>query len=250
MLPVAPRPARTDRRLLLGGLLVAVCGGTALAGNIGSSPQAIERRDVADFEAIAVSDSIDLIVRQGAQESVALSGDASAVARVETVVEQGARGRTLVIRLRRGESAGSSPAVRATVDVVRLAALAVAGSGDAVVGALTTPTLHLSIAGSGSARLQALSTRALEVRVAGSGNVQASGATAQLRLTIAGSGDVDLAALMADDVTVSIAGSGDAQVTANRSLGVRIAGSGDVVYGGSVANARSTVAGSGTVSRR
>jgi hypothetical protein len=62
--------------------------------------------------------------------------------------------------------------------------------------------------------------------------VRAPARPGQVKLTIAGSGDVDLAPLAADEVVVSIAGSGDARVTANKSLGVTIAGSGDVVYGG------------------
>ena len=56
--------------------------------------------------------------------------------------------------------------------------------------------------------------------------------------------------LIADDVSVSIAGSGDAGVTANKSLDVSVAGSGDMRYGGTVAAAKSCVAGSGSVRRR
>ena len=51
-------------------------------------------------------------------------------------------------------------------------------------------------------------------------------------------------------MTVSIAGSGDAAVLANKSLRVSIAGSGDVQYSGTAAEVRSSVAGSGRVTRK
>ena len=245
-----PTPFLPHRRLLLGGLAAALCGGAALARTAGSGREATESRPVADFEAIAVADSIDLVVRQGEKEALMLSADDNVLPLVETVVEAGQRGRTLVIRLRRGESVSTRRPIKATVDVVRLVALASAGSGNTTVGALKTPSLRLSLAGSGDATLDALTADALEVRVAGSGDVKGAGTASQVKLTIAGSGDVDLAALVAEQVTVSIAGSGDAKVTANQSLGVTIAGSGDVVYGGAVTAVRTSVAGSGSVARR
>lgn len=250
MPPSASVPVLHRRGVLLGGLAALMGSAPAWARTTGSGREASETRSVADFEAIAVADSIDLVVRQGEREALVLSGDDNLLPLVETVVENGSRGRTLVIRLRRGESVSSRRPIKATVDVVRLQALALAGSGRAAVGTLKTPALRLSIAGSGDARLEALTTDALEVRVSGSGNVQGAGTAGQLKLTIAGSGDVNLEPLAADAVTISIAGSGDAKVTANKSLGVTIAGSGDVVYGGAVTAVRSSVAGSGSVTRR
>lgn len=250
MSPSAHHPVLPRRRLLLGGLAALMGSAPAWARTTGSGKEASDTRPVADFEAIAVADSIDLVVRQGAREALVLSGDDNLLPLVETVVEDRSRGRTLVIRLRRGESVSSRRPIKATVDVVRLQALALAGAGRAAVGSLKTPSLRLSMAGSGDARLDGLTADALEVRVSGSGSVQGAGTAGLVKLTIAGSGDVNLEPLTADDVTISIAGSGDARVTANKSLGVTIAGSGDVVYGGAVTAVRSSVAGSGSVTRR
>lgn len=245
-----PSQVVRHRRLLLGGLAAALFGGAALARTVGSGKEASESRPVADFDAIAVSDSIDLVVRQADKESLTLTADDNVLPLLEAVVEAGQRGRTLVIRLRRGEVVSTRRAIKATVDVVRLTALASAGSGSTAVGALKTPSLRLSMAGSGDVRLDGLTTEALEVRVAGSGDVAGTGTAGQVKLTIAGSGDVDLAALAADHVTVSIAGSGDAKVTANQSLSATVAGSGDVTYGGAVKAVRTSVAGSGSIARR
>ena len=238
------------RRLLLVASLTALGSNAAWARTVGSGRLQSETRPVAEFDAIAVSDGIDLVVRQGGQEALSLSADDNLLPLIETTVEPGSRGRTLHIRIRRGESTRTRNPITATVDVVKLQALAAAGSGTMKVAALKTPSLHLSMAGSSDARLESLSTDKLDVRIAGSGNVRANGNAGQVKVSVSGSGDVDLASLVADEVTISIAGSGNAKVTANKSLSVSIAGSGDVVYGGAATAVRSSVAGSGKISKR
>ena len=221
------------------------------AATTGSGRAASESRPVGEFDAIAVSGSMDLVVRQtGAKESVEVTADDNLLPLLETVVESGSSGRTLMIRFKRGENIRSKAPIKVSVNAVRLAALASSGSGHLLVEALKTPALKLSISGSSDARLNELQADALDVRIAGSGDVSATGNARQLKVSIAGSGDVNLNALAADDVTVSIAGSGDAVVQANKSLGVSIAGSGDVQYSGTATAVRSSVAGSGHVSKR
>lgn len=222
----------------------------AQAATTGSGRAATESRAVSDFEAISLSGSIDLIVRQGSKESVEVSADDNLLPLLETVVETGSSGKTLMVRFKRGERVWTKAPVKVTVQVVRLVGLASAGSGNLVVEALKTPSLKLAISGASDARFSELSTDTLEVRVAGSGDVQANGQARQVKVSIAGSGDVKLASLAADDVTVSIAGSGDAAVLANKSLRVSIAGSGDVQYSGTATDVSSSVAGSGSVKKK
>lgn len=239
-----------SRRDAVAGALLMLAGPLVLARTVGSGQLKSETRAVSGFDGLAVSGSVELMVRQGAQESVTITADDNVLPLIETVVENGAQGRVLHIRIRRGESVSMRTSIKAVVDVVRLQSLVAAGAGVVQVGALKTPQLHLSLAGSGDARLASLSTDALEVRVAGSGNVHAAGQATEVKLSISGSGDVDLAALVADDVSISIAGSGDAKVTANKSLKASVAGSGDVVYGGLASNVRTSVAGSGSIRKR
>ena len=245
-----PHVCQRRRHLLLAGAGLALSSAAVTARTSGSGRVQREPRSVPDFDAIAVSGAIDLQVRQGSTQALELSADDNILPLVETVVEPGRHGHTLHIRIKRGESVGSQTPIQATVDVVRLQALVSAGSGQVRVAALKTPSLRLSVAGSGRAQLDALTTDALDLRVAGSGEVRAAGTAGKVKLTIAGSGDVNLAPLAADEVIVSIAGSGDARVTANKSLGVTIAGSGDVVYGGTATAVRTSVAGSGRATRR
>lgn len=209
----------------------------------GSGTVATETRTAADFDGIAISGSMKLEVRQAAREAVSISADDNVLPLVETIVE----GRTLKVRMKKGESVQTRTPIRVTVDVVKLNAVASSGAGDVRIEGLKTPLLKLSVAGSGDAALKGLQADALEVSIAGSGDLRGDGTARQVKLSIAGSGDAVLTDLMADDVTVSIAGSGDAKVTANKSLSATVAGSGDVQYRGSAATVRTSVMGSGTI---
>lgn len=237
--------------------LLAACAGLFIAtapaaqAVVGSGGIATETRSVGDFDSIGLSGSIDLVVRQSGKVGVEVQAEDNLLPLVQTQVEATAAGPRLMIRLQddAGRISHARP-IRVTVDVVRLNSLAASGSGDIVVEALKSPSFKLSLAGSGDARLRSLATDSFEIRISGSGDVAAAGSARQVKLGIAGSGDANLAELAADDVSVRIAGSGDADVTANKSLEVSVAGSGDVRYGGSVGAVKSSLAGSGSITRR
>ncbi|MEW6703403.1 MAG: head GIN domain-containing protein [Pseudomonadota bacterium] len=216
----------------------------------GSGKPASETRAPGSFQAISVRGPIELVVRQSGREAVEVRADDNLLPLIETQVEDGAHGPTLVVGVRKGQSLSTRSQIRVTVDVARLQALSTSGSGDFTIESLQTPSLKLSIAGSSDGRIGGLQTESLDIAIAGSGDVRAAGSAARVKLSIAGSGDARLPQLQADDVTVSISGSGDADVTANKTLAVSIAGSGDVVYGGSGTLTRSSVLGSGSVTRR
>jgi carbon monoxide dehydrogenase subunit G len=220
----------------------------------GSGTALTEMRTLESFEAISVSGAMDVVVRQGAQQSVQVQADDNLLPLLETVVESGRNGATLQVRWKRngggswwsGQNIYPRTKVVVTVVVPKLSALGLAGSGDLRVESFQTPSLQLSVAGSGDARLDGLTTDELGVRVSGSGDVSGRGKAGTVKINIAGSGDVRLSEMRADDVSVSIAGSGDAAVNAQKALSVSIAGSGDVRYSGD-AQVKSSVAGSGTV---
>ena len=215
----------------------------------GSGKASTETRSLADFQAVALNGSMNLVVRQGAAQNVQVSADDNLLPLLETVVESTAQGATLVVRWKKGQSLSTRMNVMVTVVLPKLSALSVSGSGDIRVEPFNTPALKLLLSGSGDARFERLNTADFGIRISGSGDVAANGSATKLSISIAGSGDVQLADLKADDVTVSIAGSGDAAVNANKTLEVGIAGSGDVTYSGNAA-VKSKVAGSGSVSKR
>lgn len=241
---------RTCATALVATLSLAFIAPAWADTTVGSGRRATESRPVTDFESIALSGSMKLVVRQAAALALQVQADDNVLPLVETVVEPREGTPTLLVRLRKGTELRRGGDIVITVDVVRLTGLSTSGAGSIEVGPLKTPSLKLAIAGAGDAKLRGLATDRLEAAIAGSGDIRADGQARELRLSIAGSGDADLRALEADEVKVGIAGSGDAEVTAHKSLSVSIAGSGDVRYTGQVEGVKTSVVGSGQVRRR
>jgi len=209
--------------------------------------EAAESEALPQFESISLQAAIDVTVRQNGREAVRVVAEPAVQSLIETVIEAGPNGQTLLIRVQRGQRLPINAKVLVEVDVARLTALSVLGAGDLNVEALNTPSLKLQLRGSGDARLRGLSTEVLDIAIVGSGDVRADGRARQVTLSIAGSGDAALGDLAADSVQLSIAGSGDARVRASQAVKVSIAGSGDVEVLGNPPSVKQSVAGSGEV---
>jgi hypothetical protein len=216
----------------------------------GSGRIATETRELPAFQGVALAGSMDLVVRQGPTQAVEVQADDNLLPYLETEVSGSGPDARLQVRWKRGASIYNGRTVRVNVTVPVLTSLAASGSGDLLVEAFETPSLSIRISGSSDARLRQLTTGDLQVSISGSGDVVGAGKATRLKIGVSGSGDVQLRDLKAEDVSISIAGSGDASVHAEKSLDVRIAGSGDVVYTGNPATVTSKVAGSGSVSKR
>lgn len=216
---------------------------------VGSGKLASESRAVAGFQAIALRASMKLVLRQGTREGIELRADDNLLPLIETAVVDRGGVPTLEISTRKGSSFTTRNPMVATIDLVTLRALSIAGSGDAVADALKTTGLAVAISGSGNIRLKQLAADEVSVKVSGSGDIEFGGRTAKLGIAISGSGDVKTRALEADDVTVNVAGSGDADVTARKSLTVAIAGVGNVRYAGEPI-VKSSISGHGNVSKQ
>jgi len=215
----------------------------------GSGTIKTESRNVAGFQAIVLAVPAKLVLRQGTKEGVELRADDNLLGLFETRVVDRAGVPTLEIRSRDGASYSTRNQPVVTVDLIKLGALAVAGSGDVSADALKSTALKVAISGSGDIRVGKLDVDGIEVKVTGAGDVRFGGRAGKLGIAISGSGNVDTGALETDDVEVSIAGSGDANVNARKTLAVSIAGSGDVTYSGA-ATPKTSIAGSGTVKKK
>lgn len=259
MSPATPatRPAALAPRLwmrLITPLLLAAAALLPLAARaervVGSGQVTTQVRELPPFQGVALSGSMDLVVRQGNTQLVEVKVDDNLQAFLETEVRGSGADARLLVRWKRGTSISTRGSAVVHVTVPRLTSLSASGSGDMTVEPFETPSLNISISGSSDTWLKKLTTAELQITIAGSGDVHGTGSATKLRIDIAGSGDVKLGEMKSDDVSVSIAGSGDASVHAEKALQVRIAGSGDVNYTGNAANVSSRVAGSGSVNKR
>jgi hypothetical protein len=240
---------RTGLPVLLGA--VALLPLAAQAQRLSGSGRVVsEARNLPAFQGVSLAGAMDLVVRQGATQAVEVQADDNLLPYLETEVSGSGADARLQVRWKRGASVYNASSVRVNVTVPVLTSLSAAGSGDMLVEPFETPRLSISISGSSDTRLRQLTAGELLVSISGSGDVVGAGKAGQVKISVAGSGDVQLRELKADDVSVTIAGSGDASVHADKSLEVRIAGSGDVTYSGSAATVNARVAGSGSVNKR
>lgn len=214
----------------------------------GDGQTASAQRVLGTFTGVQTA-QLHVVVRQGPAHEAVVQADRNLLALVETVVQDGAHGPTLLVRWKPGVSIKPVTPVLVTVQAPRPERLAVIGSGDLVGEQLRLPQLQAGVQGAGDLRLDGVTAESLVLEVTGSGDVVASGQAARLQVRIAGSGDVRTDQLRADDVAVTIVGSGDAVVDAQRTLAVTISGSGDVVHTGP-AQPKTSVHGSGSVRRR
>jgi hypothetical protein len=199
----------------------------ALAAAAGlASPASAEQRSVTvpAFTQVHAGGSFDVTIEAGKEQSVTLIGATADLDQLELEVERGA---LKIGPKSRWFGSSSMGKVQVVIQVPRLTAYKLAGSGDA--------------------KLTGIDSAKMELAIAGSGEIDAAGKCNGLTVKIAGSGDIDAKALHCMTAAVSIAGSGDIELMAHKSLSARIAGSGGVKVYGNPKERQVKVAGSGEI---
>jgi hypothetical protein len=202
-----------------------------------------ETRNVSGFHSVELGVPARLDLRQSSSESLSITGDATLVALVETVVESGA----LKIRwVRQGIT--TNTLLEIAVNAKNIDRLTVEGSGHIHVQRLTTGNLRAIIGGSGEISIGDLDAHAVNATIVGSGRLTAAGRANALDVTVAGSGEMNAPKLESRRAKVTLQGSSQATVWAKETLNATVAGSGLVKYHGRP-QVSQTVAGSGGVTQ-
>lgn len=177
--------------------LFAALGATAAAGG--------QTREVAPFHAVHVASGIQVVLEVGPQKPLALSGEAQALDRVQTDVEDGE------LRIRFAPFSNVSTHEPVVVRVVAPAVRAVSASGGSRArGQLARgQALSVEVSGGGEAELTALDAPALRAHGSGGATLTFSGRAANLELHLSGGSAVHAQGLEAGDVELH--GSGGCQ---------------------------------------
>lgn len=223
----------------MGGVSV----GNGRDGIVGSDKLIHQPRAIAGVQAIEVQGPINIVLKQAPAEKLILHTDDNLAPLIETTVTDG----VLVIGVREGASFRSRHPIGVSVEVPRLRAIKLMGSGDLTCADFETSLLEITIHGSGDARFDALRAGTVAVLIQGSGDVRLAGTVPKQGYVIDGSGDLDAGELAGREVAVRLNGSGDARVWSTGSLSVDINGSGDVHYRGKP-TVRKSINGSGDLS--
>jgi hypothetical protein len=208
--------------------LLAVTALALLAVGCGGGDRITETREVAPFDRVEVSDSVEVEVVPGDGRQVRVYAGEDVIDRVETESRDG----VLNIDVSdRGIVIGDDPL------------------GDARVEVALSALRGVRIDGSGDVNIAEIETQELELEVDGAGEIDAGGTADRLTARVQGAGDANLSELAVRRAVVVVEGAGDADLNVSDTLDVTIQGAGDVTYRGSPDIVNQEIDGAGEIHR-
>jgi hypothetical protein len=209
----------------------------------GSGNIITQTRHLNQFHEVKASGSIDIEVRNDADQSVKVEGDDNILPHVITDVRNG----MLDVRLEHNISYRNIT-VKVYVSGPTFTRLVVSGSGSInSAGTLTAPQqIEMHVSGSGDMKAS-VDAPAVKADVSGSGTMTVLGKTRDLDCNVSGSGDLRCRDLLSENTNVSVSGSGTARVFSSVNLVAKVSGSGDILYTGNPTSPQIHKSGSGSV---
>jgi hypothetical protein len=182
---------------------------------------------VRDFDRVTLTGLGEVILTQGAGESLTIETDKNVMPYVTSEVKGG----MLTLGIESGILARPTR-LEFTLGVTNLEGLTVSGSGQVSAERLAAGRLDIRVSGSGDVRIAELTAAEVEVQISGSGDVELAGEVTEQAIAISGSGKYRGKDLESETTAVTVSGSGDADVWVTEFLDARLTGSGSVNYYG------------------
>ena len=207
-----------------------------------------EKRTVASFQAIKVSDGIDLYIIQGTEEGLVVSAAELAHRdKMKTTVENG----ELKIYLD-GVTAWNwkNRRLKAYVSVKSLNKLRASGGADVIIqGELKTDKLIL-ILSRGSDFTGQVAVTDLTIDQSGGSDVHMKGNAVNVKIGASGGSDFKGFDLIAEYAIIDVSGGSDVTLTVNKEMAAEASGGSDVNYKGNPVIKYKSATGGGSVSKR
>jgi len=214
-------------------------------GKPGSGNVVAETRNVSGFTAIEVDYPAQVVVTQGAKESVKVEAEDNLLPGLQTRVQNDA----LRIFYKAGdEYIRPTKPVKITIVVKELKDIEFTSAGELVVNKVTTDNLEISVSGAGDLKVNDLAVKKFSVDLSGAGSMAATGKADDFDLNISGFGSFNGKELHNKTARVNLSGAGSATVWVDDTLNATISGAGSVNYYGSPSVTRQ-VSGVGGVSK-
>lgn len=206
----------------------------------------VVKRPVESFQAITVSDGIDLYLSQGGEEVLAVSAnEISHRDKIKTVVENG----VLKIFLEQGWN-WKFKKLRAYVSVKEIKKLRASGGSDIVVkDSLKCDQLRIVLSG-GSDFSGRITANFLTVEQSGGSDANVSGNVVNAKIEVSGGSDFRGYGLIADYAILHASGGSDASITVLKEMAATASGGGDVNYKGNPVVKYRSASGGGSISKR
>jgi hypothetical protein len=223
----------------------------AQQGNLLVNAPNVQKRNVDSFHAIEVSSSIDLVIKQGDEEGVAVSAaDVKLRDRIITSVENGVLRIWLNTNGVHWNWGWTNQKLKAFVSFKTLDRLQASGSSDVYVdGAIKSNNLSISLSGSSDFK-GGIQANQLQLRQAGSSDAIVNGTATNADIHLSGSSDFKGYDMSVDVCNIEAHGSSDTHITVNKELSISNSGSSDVYYKGNAVLKESHSSGSSSISKR
>jgi hypothetical protein len=211
----------------------------------------VQKREVGAFHGISVEDGIDLVIKQGNEDAVAVSASDVAIRdRIITRVENGILHIHFENKGFHWNWAWNNQKRKAFISFKTLTELSASGASDVYVdGSIHTDNLSIDLSGASDFKGGIVADQ-LELQQSGSSDVTIKGSASNLRVHLSGASDFKGYDMTVDVCTVDASGSSDTHVTVNKELKVYASGSSDVYYKGDAIVKESHTSGSSSVNRK
>jgi hypothetical protein len=213
----------------------------------GSGKIETENRKVTGFTGITIGYPAEIIIRQGAAESLSIEAEDNLLPQLTTEVRSG----RLYIEnkeKRFAKRVDPSQSVKITITVKTLNEIDFPSAGTLTVESLKGDSLKISLSGAGDIVLKKLELKSLEAHVSGAGKITASGSVTDAKVTISGLGDFNGADLTCQTADANIPGAGSITLRVEKQLNAAISGAGSVNYYGPASVSKS-ISGVGDVNK-
>ena len=236
--------------ILVAGIFVVVFAGARLgldAGgswfsdldpfNFGESNQTItasgrqvtETRPVSGVKSVNLKTNVDLVIQQGATESLSVTGDEAILPVLLTDVTLGQM--TIRYDPRYNIQGGSRPKVVLTVK--DLNELRLSSSGHVTVGPLTTDRFNIILSSSCNVDIQGIQANAITTRISSSGDITIQGEANSLDLDVSSSVNFNAGDLKVQKANITMSSSANVTLWVVDELTANISSSGNIAYYGS-----------------
>jgi hypothetical protein len=199
-----------------------------------------KERNVESFTGISTSSSIDVILMQGDNISLAVEADENLHEYILTEVRNG----TLHIYTDANIRKANEKRVHVTMKEINYIGTSSAGDVLALTS-IKSDKLKMSASSAGDIKAEVF-VRDLDVNGSSSGDITLSGETEFLNASLSSAGDLNAYNLKSVEADVSVSSAGDAEVWVTGKLRARASSAGDINYKGNpeMVDARSSSAGS------
>jgi hypothetical protein len=204
-------------------------------------------REGKGYEAIEVSDGIDLFISYG-EEAIAVSASETKYRdKIKTVVQNG------ILKIsydEKGISWNTKRNLKAYVSFKKLTALAASGGSDINVdGSIKGNELTIEISG-GCDFKGRVDVNKLTIDQSGGSDVNISGTASKVSISASGGSDFNGSSLITDFCDADASGGSDVEITANKEITAKASGASDISYKGAASLIESKSSGASNVSKR